>query len=154
MNGNYDYYNIYLSEEERINLQLNWNNKTVMMYLDNNKHLIISANRIPSNFKFNTFKTKLIQGHWVLPLPAWLVPSVNRKLFRYAITPITADKQTYQVIQISARLFIKEKKYVRITPVSKRRCKQIKTFKCCGYSKSTKNRKDPYIFDTLSGMGM
>lgn len=149
MSGNSDFYRIYLTETVRNKLGINYNNKNVYLYIDKQCHLIISTNRIPSNFKYVTIKAKIKGYHWTIPIPYRFLPEHKMGIHRYALHPITADEKTYQVIKISPRLFIKEKTDANPSPISIKRRRKTKTTKLCGYFKSTANRKNPRLIDTL-----
>ena len=149
MNGNYDYYRIYISEKQRLELNINYKNRLFFVYLDKENHLIVSRNLIPINFKYQTIKAQIHSDKWTIDFPKSLIQNIDRTLYRYALVPITADKQTCQVVKISPRIFIKEKHNVRITPLSKSRRAKIERIRLRRNSESAKNRKNPNLFDTL-----
>ena len=149
MNGNYDFYRIYLPEIIRNKLGINYKNKNVYLYIDSKCHLIVSSNRIPKNFKYITIKARIKGFNWTLPIPLKFLPEHKPGLLRYALHPIAPDEKTYQIVKISPRLFIKEKNNANTTPVSIRRCRKTKTLKLCRNLKPTKNGENPSLIDSL-----
>ena len=149
MNGKYDYYRIYLKEEERLQLKLNWNNRLFFVYLDKHNHLILSRNVIPKSFNYFTIKADMHHACWTIDIPRHLIQNVDKTYYRYALQPITPDKLTCQLVQVSPRIILKEKKDARITPLSKSRREQIEKLQVRRNSKSAKNRENPDLIDTL-----
>lgn len=149
MNGNYDYYRIYLKEEERLQLKLTLKDRLFFVYLDKQNHLILSKNIIPKNFNYYTIKADIHHAQWTIDIPRHLIQNVDRTYYRYALQPITPDKLTCQLIQVSPRIIIKEKQDANTTPLSKSRRKQIEKLQMRRNSKSTKNRENPDLIDTL-----
>ena len=149
MNGKYDCYRIYLKEEERLQLKLNWNNRLFFVYLDKQNHLILSRNVIPKNFNYFTVKADMHHACWTVDIPRHLIQNVDKTYYRYALQPITPDKLTCQLVQVSPRIVLKEKKDARSTPLSKSRREQIEKLQMRRNSKSAKNRENPDLIDTL-----
>lgn len=149
MNGKSDFYKIYLTEYTRNKLGINYKNKNVYLYIDSKCHLIISSNRIPKNFKYITLKARIKGFNWIIPIPLKFLPEHKVGILRYTLHPITPDEKTYQVVKISPRLFIKEKNNANTSPISIRRRRKTKTFKLRCNPKSTKDRKNPCLIDTL-----
>lgn len=145
MSGNLDFVSFYLTEEQRIGMDLTWNHFYVYVYYNKQHNLMISTERVPLNLKYKKIKaqTYTVSAKIVLKKADF---NLDTPYMRYTLKKISP--KTYQVIPIHSRVFFKEKTHVRIIPLSKSgRAKAQKMEQRC-LAQRTQNGENPNLFDS------